>query len=72
MKIKLLNSGCYATLNDVKFPIEVEGFIGDAWINIKNSELCRISNEWASDHAKRSADELWPFMLHIECEIIEE
>lgn len=66
MKVKLLNDGGYGDMENVKFPVIVEGFYDGAGIDVPVNELNKHSAELAIDGF------LYFSLLEGECEVVED
>lgn len=71
MKIRLLNNGGYAGMENVIFPVEVDAMIRISNCLVSNDELRRIGVDMLQ--FIDPDDPWWPFRLENgECEVVEE
>lgn len=69
MKIRLLNDGDYGDMDDVRFPVEVEGTCarGKVYCEVKGVELLKAG---ASHVSRWDASYPYVFILGDECEVL--
>lgn len=71
MRIRLLNNGGYAGMENVVFPVEVDSVINISHYRVSNDEMQRIGANM--NYFIDPNDPWWPFIPEAgECEVIEE